>query len=106
MLDCVTEVCLQLTAIVHEKVENKAEYDKYHLYVSELGKVMKLLLQLSGRLARANNAINALAEGDSKQKVRTSSSTISALTEWGSEQKVRPLAVLSVHSRSGEVNRK
>ena len=87
--DCVTEVCLQLTAIVQEKVENKAEYDKYQLYVSELGKVMKLLLQLSGRLARANNAINALAEGDSKQKVRASSSTISALAEGGSKQKVR-----------------
>ena len=54
-----------------EKVENKAEFAKYQLYVTELGKVMKLLLQLSGRLARANNAINTLAEGgENKEKVR------------------------------------
>ncbi|KAI0241050.1 Protein Shroom3, partial [Lamellibrachia satsuma] len=59
----------ELTSVVTEKVENKAEFAKYQLYVTELGKVMKLLLQLSGRLARANNAINALAEGkENKEK--------------------------------------
>ena len=52
------------------KVDTKAEYDKYQLYVTELGKVMKLLLQLSGRLARANNALNAMMDSDEKEKVR------------------------------------
>ena len=55
------------------KVDTKAEYDKYQLYVTELGKVMKLLLQLSGRLARANNALNAMMDGDDKEKVRRKS---------------------------------
>ena len=38
--------------------------------MTELGKVMKLLLQLSGRLARANNALNAMMDGEDKEKVR------------------------------------
>ena len=54
-------------------MDTKAEFDKYQLYVNELGKVMKLLLQLSGRLARANNAINAMMDGDDKEKVRMKS---------------------------------
>ena len=48
--------------MVSEKVQNKSEYNKYQLYVTELDKVMILLLKLSGRLARAENAVNCLPE--------------------------------------------
>ena len=59
----------QLGEVVSQKVQNKAEYNKYQLYVTELDKVMILLLKLSGRLARAENAVSSLPE-DAAQNER------------------------------------
>ena len=57
--------------MVEKKCQNKAEYDKYKLYVDELDKVMYLLLKLSARLARAQNDVLCLpADASDKQKVR------------------------------------
>ena len=51
-------------------MQNKGEFDKYKLYVDELDKVMYLLLKLSGRLARAENAVMSLPPAaDEKEKV-------------------------------------
>ena len=55
---------------MEKKVQNKGEFDKYKLYVDELDKVMYLLLKLSGRLARAENAVMSLPPAaDEKEKV-------------------------------------
>ena len=51
-----------MTSIVESKVEVEAELRKYKLYVTELGKVISLLLNVSGRLARAENAVMSLAD--------------------------------------------
>ncbi len=56
--------------MVESKCQNQAELDKYRLYVDELEKVMILLLKLSGRLARAQNAVLSLSEdAPAKQRV-------------------------------------
>ena len=52
----------QVTSAV-KCVVSDAEFSKFKLYVVELEKVLKLLLQLSGRLARANNALAGLPQG-------------------------------------------
>lgn len=53
-------------------MQNKGEFDKYKLYIDELEKVMYLLLKLSGRLARAENAFMSLPpDADDKEKVST-----------------------------------
>ena len=63
-------MCLspQVTDIVQKKVDNKPKVNKYKLYVDELDKVMYLLLKLSGRLARAENAVRSLPEDASQQE--------------------------------------
>ena len=43
----------------------RSEFDKYKSYVNELDVVMTLLLKLSGRLAKADNAIK---EGTNDQQ--------------------------------------
>ena len=48
--------------MVEARVESDAERRKYRLYVDELGKVISLLLNVSGRLARAENAVMSLAD--------------------------------------------
>ena len=58
----------QVTSIVESKVEVEAELRKYKLYVTELGKVISLLLNVSGRLARAENAVMSLADDASAQE--------------------------------------
>lgn len=59
-----------MSAVVESKCQNQAELDKYRLYVDELEKVMILLLKLSGRLARAQNAVLSLSEdAPAKQRV-------------------------------------
>ena len=57
-----------MTSIVESKVEVEAELRKYKLYVTELGKVISLLLNVSGRLARAENAVMSLADDASAQE--------------------------------------
>ncbi len=56
-----------MTAIVEAKCQSKAEFDKYKLYVDELDKVMFLLLKISGRLARAENALMSVADDDDQK---------------------------------------
>lgn len=47
------------------------ELDKFRMFVGDLDKVVSLLLSLSGRLARVENALNNLEEGVSAdEKVR------------------------------------
>ncbi|XP_077984803.1 uncharacterized protein LOC144439390 [Glandiceps talaboti] len=47
------------------------EFSKYNLFVDELDKIINLLLALSGRLARAENALNNL-EPDCDEELKTS----------------------------------
>lgn len=55
------ELGKQVTQSV-EKVAKPQEVDKYKMYVDELEKIMNLLLGLSGRLARAENALTNLPD--------------------------------------------
>ncbi|XP_066503731.1 protein Shroom2 [Hoplias malabaricus] len=47
------------------------ELDKFRMFVGDLDKVVSLLLSLSGRLARVENALNNLEEGASAEEKRT-----------------------------------
>ena len=61
----------QVTSVVESKVTSSSELTKYHRYVNELGQVICLLLNVSGRLARAENAVMSLGEDASQNdKVR------------------------------------
>ena len=58
------------------KVQSRGEFDKFKLYVDELDKVMYLLIKLSGRLARAENAVLSLPpNADNKEKVSNTDSS-------------------------------
>ncbi len=75
---------LQLAAVVETKCQNKAEYDKYKLYVDEMEKVMYLLLKLSGRLARAQNAVLSLPDDASeKHRVRAADNMVLSIYRMG-----------------------
>ncbi|XP_059107239.1 protein Shroom4 [Peromyscus eremicus] len=45
------------------------ELEKYHLFIGDLDKVVNLLLSLSGRLARVENALNSIDSETSQEKV-------------------------------------
>lgn len=45
-----------------QKVCKPNELDKFRMFVGDLDKVVSLLLSLSGRLARVENALNSLEE--------------------------------------------
>uniref|UniRef100_A0A8C5G333 Shroom2 n=1 Tax=Gouania willdenowi TaxID=441366 RepID=A0A8C5G333_GOUWI len=47
------------------------ELDKFRMFVGDLDKVVSLLLSLSGRLARVENAINSLEEDATPEEKRT-----------------------------------
>jgi hypothetical protein len=59
---------LQVTQIVERKCQSKQELNKFKLYVDELEQVTYLLLKLSGRLAKAENAVIMLPEHASEQQ--------------------------------------
>ncbi|XP_036192939.1 protein Shroom3 isoform X1 [Myotis myotis] len=44
------------------------EFDKYKMFIGDLDKVVSLLLSLSGRLARVENALSGLGEDASKEE--------------------------------------
>lgn len=44
------------------------ELDKFRMFVGDLDKVVSLLLSLSGRLARVENALNSLEEGATQEE--------------------------------------
>ncbi|KAK6313618.1 hypothetical protein J4Q44_G00150770 [Coregonus suidteri] len=47
------------------------QLDKFRMFIGDLDKVVSLLLSLSGRLARVENALNSLEEGTSLEERRT-----------------------------------
>ncbi|XP_030428368.1 protein Shroom2 isoform X3 [Gopherus evgoodei] len=57
-------------AIVKE-VCKPNEFDKFRMFIGDLDKVVNLLLSLSGRLARVENALNNLDENASPEERRT-----------------------------------
>ncbi|NXK76251.1 SHRM2 protein, partial [Amazona guildingii] len=60
----------EVEAIVKE-VCKPNEFDKFKMFIGDLDKVVNLLLSLSGRLARVENAINNLDENTSAEERRT-----------------------------------
>lgn len=50
---------------VVKKVCKPNEFDKFRMFIGDLDKVVNLLLSLSGRLARVENALNTLEESAS-----------------------------------------
>ena len=68
---------MQVCEAVDAKCQNPSERDKFHTYIDDLEKIVRLLLNLSGQLARAENAVQGLPDNaDPKLKV-------SCGTEWG-----------------------
>ncbi|XP_045043525.2 protein Shroom4 isoform X1 [Desmodus rotundus] len=45
------------------------EFEKYHLFIGDLDKVVNLLLSLSGRLARVENALNSVDSEANQEKL-------------------------------------
>ncbi|KAL1766062.1 Shroom4 [Sigmodon hispidus] len=45
------------------------EFEKYHLFIGDLDKVVNLLLSLSGRLARVENALNSIESENNQEKM-------------------------------------
>lgn len=52
-----------------EAMARLAESEKYKLHVEEIDKITSLLLGLSGRLARAENALTTVDDNDLEEKV-------------------------------------
>lgn len=57
----------EVEAIVKE-VCKPNEFDKFKMFIGDLDKVVNLLLSLSGRLARVENALNNLDENTSPEE--------------------------------------
>ena len=49
------------------------EFEKYRLFIGDLDKVVNLLLSLSGRLARVENALNSVDSEANQEKVKLES---------------------------------
>ncbi|NXA27501.1 SHRM2 protein, partial [Ibidorhyncha struthersii] len=69
---------IQANNILGEEVESivkevckSNEFDKFKMFIGDLDKVVNLLLSLSGRLARVENALNNLDENTSPEERRT-----------------------------------
>uniref|UniRef100_A0A8C5V8S6 Shroom family member 3 n=2 Tax=Microcebus murinus TaxID=30608 RepID=A0A8C5V8S6_MICMU len=60
----------QVEALVSERCKPN-ELDKYRMFVGDLGKVVNLLLSLSGRLARVENVLSSLGEDASREERRS-----------------------------------
>ncbi|CDQ81415.1 unnamed protein product [Oncorhynchus mykiss] len=60
----------EVEAVV-QKVCKPNELDKFRMFVGDLDKVVSLLLSLSGRLARVENALNSLEEDTTPEEKRT-----------------------------------
>lgn len=61
-------VCRQTSELVKAKVSDRM-YETYQLYVDELSKVLRLLLMLASRLARADNALAITKHDSTNHKV-------------------------------------
>ncbi|KAK2151962.1 hypothetical protein LSH36_344g02030 [Paralvinella palmiformis] len=53
----------EITKLVEVKAPSSPDYRKFKIYLDELDTVLKLLLKVSGQLARAENAVMNLPEG-------------------------------------------
>lgn len=61
---------MQVREAVDAKCKNPNERDKFQTYIDDLEKIVRLLLNLSGQLARAENAVQGLPDNaDPKLKV-------------------------------------
>ncbi|NXT54195.1 SHRM2 protein, partial [Pluvianellus socialis] len=60
----------EVEAIVKDVCKSN-EFDKFKMFIGDLDKVVNLLLSLSGRLARVENALNNLDENTSPEERRT-----------------------------------
>lgn len=73
------------------------ELDKFRMFVGDLDKVVSLLLSLSGRLARVENALNSL-EDDATPEERVSFTLDSNIRNGTLQSKVTNIFLLySVH---------
>ncbi|KAK3576402.1 hypothetical protein CHS0354_026736 [Potamilus streckersoni] len=59
----------KVTQIVEQKCTNQNEKDKYKSYINDIEKIVRLLLKLSGLLARAENAVQSLPK-DANDKIK------------------------------------
>ncbi|XP_073523418.1 protein Shroom2 isoform X2 [Phyllobates terribilis] len=57
--------------IIVKEVCKTNEFDKFRMFIGDLEKIVNLLLSLSGRLARVENALNNLDESASPEERRT-----------------------------------
>lgn len=71
----------EVEAIVKE-VCKPNEFDKFKMFIGDLDKVVNLLLSLSGRLARVENALNNLDDNTSpEERVRRANNHTPAFRE-------------------------
>lgn len=62
---------LQVGEYIEQKCRSQQEKDKFRSYIEDIDKIIRLLLKLSGLLARAENTIQGLTEAtNEKVKVR------------------------------------
>ncbi|XP_053399311.1 uncharacterized protein LOC123558351 isoform X6 [Mercenaria mercenaria] len=59
----------QVVTCVEKKCRNQQEKDKYKSYIEDIDKIIRLLLKLSGLLARAENTIQGLTE-NANEKIK------------------------------------
>ncbi|XP_052077572.1 serine/arginine repetitive matrix protein 2-like isoform X2 [Mytilus californianus] len=64
-LDEIDEVGQKLVEVVQQKGRTQQEKDKFSSYITDMEKIIKLLLKLSGLLARAENALQSLPDNSS-----------------------------------------
>lgn len=57
--------------VIVKEVCKPNEFDKFRMFIGDLEKIVNLLLSLSGRLARVENALNNLDETASQEERRT-----------------------------------
>lgn len=78
----------RLEALVQEHCKPN-ENDKYRMFIGDLEKIVNLLLSLRGRLARVENALNALQrepeKGSTEERVRVYTHTPKCCTDVCSE---------------------
>ncbi|XP_071127346.1 protein Shroom3-like isoform X6 [Mytilus edulis] len=63
--DEIDEVGQKLVEVVQQKGRTQQEKDKFSSYITDMEKIIKLLLKLSGLLARAENALQSLPDNSS-----------------------------------------
>lgn len=68
-IDEIEKIGKQVIDVFHNKCQNQHEKDKFKSYIQDSEKIIRLLLKLSGLLARAENALQSLPENaDQGQK--------------------------------------